>query len=125
MAKVLVVDDDAMLREAYSLVLSSEGFDVAAAEEGEQALQLAQKSDYDVILLDMIMPLMDGLEFTKRFKPKDHPGTKIIIFSNSNASEDAEAAIGLGAYKYVLKSQYTPAQAVDLVKQALGSNKPS
>lgn len=119
-AKVLIAEDDAVLRSAYETVLTLEGYQVVAASDGLEALELAEKQDPDIILLDMLMPNLNGLEFLERFRgPKEHPHTKIIVFSNMSVPSDVKDAMRLGATKYLTKSSFTPKEMEGIIQEVL------
>lgn len=120
MAKVLIVEDEKALNEAYELVLKKEGHDVQTAFNGEEAIELCQKSIPDLILLDLRMPRMDGVEFLKNAQPaKTMPNTKIIIFSNYDSHDEIDSAYDLGASSYILKAWSSPADLAKLVNDTL------
>lgn len=120
MAKILIVEDDPFLRNAYQNVLSKEGFEVLLASDGEEGLTMAESGDPDLIILDMLMPVMDGLEFLKRFDVKrKHPNTKIIVFSNMSIQEKINQALELGAINYKTKAFFSPKEMVSLIRETL------
>lgn len=121
MAKVLIVEDDAILQNAYHTVLTMEGYDVATAPDGLEGIRLAKENKPDLILLDMLMPNMNGLQFMKAFQPKEHPETKVIVFSNIMAPDDVQQAMALGAAKYLTKATFTPKEMVETIKEVLGA----
>jgi len=119
MARILLVDDDPTIREAYQIVLETNGYTVDAAEDGSQALKLAAANEPDLILLDLIMPITTGLQFLQKYDLTKHRKVKVILFSNSHAEDDAKEALALGAHRYVLKSKYTPMEAISLIQETL------
>lgn len=117
--KLLVVEDDQALNDAFSLVLERD-YDVDTAFDGQEALELVNKKEYDLILLDLLMPIMDGKEFLKTFKnTQDIP---VIVFSNLDAKSDVEEAAELGATRYMLKSWASPKELVKLVQDVLAQD---
>jgi CheY-like chemotaxis protein len=117
---VLIVEDDAMLRSAYETVLTMDGYETSTASDGQEALAIGRKLDPDVILLDMLMPNMNGLEFLEQFNVKsEHPKTKIIVFSNMSVPSDVKDAMRLGATKYLTKSSFTPREIEDIIKEVI------
>jgi len=120
MAKVLIVEDEKALSEAYELVLKKEGHDVEVAANGEEALEACQKTTPDLILLDLRMPRMDGVEFLKKLEPsKTMPKTKIIIFSNYDSHDEIDSAYTLGASRYILKAWSSPSDLIKVVNETL------
>jgi two-component system, NtrC family, nitrogen regulation response regulator NtrX len=123
MADILVVEDEKLLNEAYVLVLSNQGHKVGTAFNGEEALKKTTGKNYDLILLDLRMPKMDGVEFLKRYNPKkDHPKTKIIIFSNYDDQDEVNQAMENGATRYILKAWSSPKELIKLVKDTLAGD---
>jgi len=122
MAKILIVDDEIMLVEAYEMVLGQDGHKTATAGDGEEALLVAEKFKPELILLDLLMPRMDGLDFLQAYKTANKRNdVKIIVFSNLDMHKEAEKAYKLGADKYVLKAWASPKalskMVADLLKQ--------
>lgn len=117
---VLIVEDESSLNEAYQLTLNTAGFDIYTAFDGEEALSMTEENDFDVILLDLRMPILDGIGFLKGFKEQDKKhSSKIIVFSNFDMQKEIEEAYELGADKYVLKSWASPKELVKLVQDAV------
>lgn len=122
MSKVLVIEDDDILRQAYITKLQMEGFSVDSASNGREGLKKAQANPPDIILLDMLMPNMDGLEFLKEYDlKKKHSKVKVVVFSNASMPGTVKAAIELGASKYLTKASFTPNEMVTTVKEVIGS----
>jgi CheY-like chemotaxis protein len=120
MAKILIVEDEKVLNEAYELVLKKEGYDVSTALNGEEALALVKDTRFDLILLDLRMPKVDGVEFLKRSKPaKNFPSTKIIVFSNYDDQNEVSEAIKHGATRYILKAWSSPSELIKIVRESL------
>lgn len=120
MSKVLVIEDEKTLNEAYTIILKKAGYDVKAAFNGEEALAMFDKQGADLILLDLRMPKMDGVEFLRRLQPiKNHPDTKIIVFSNYNDQKEVDEAIKLGASRYILKAWSSPKELIKIVRETL------
>lgn len=121
MAKVLIVEDELPLRMAYDTILKREGHTVERAKDGQEALEKVEKLDPDLILLDLLMPNIDGIEFLKKYDLKKHPKVRVVVFSNLSHSEQIQEAEALGATKYVVKSSVTPSQLSNLIHEVLGS----
>lgn len=120
--KVLIVEDDMVLQSAYETVLNMEGYDTKTAPDGMEGLRIADEMEPDVVLLDMLMPNLGGLEFLKAFNvKKKHPKTKVIVFSNMSVPSDVKDAMQLGASKYLTKSSFTPKEMVSIIEEVLGA----
>lgn len=117
MANILVIEDDASLQEAYSFILKTDGHKVASAYNGKEGLSLVRKNTYDLILLDIHMPVMDGWEFLEKYNKLRRQSTKIIVFSNMIEPETKKQASDLGAHQSVLKSSMTPSGMLELIKE--------
>ena len=121
---VLVVEDENMLNEANQVILSSGGYNVLAAYDGKAALEILDKESVDVVLLDLRMPVLDGIGFLEAYQPltrKDSP--KIIVFSNFDMQKEIDQAYALGADKYMLKAWASPKELLQLVKNLLDEKK--
>src|SRR3989339_1084030 len=116
-AKILLVEDDETLLEMYSLKLRDEGFNLLTATDGLTALDLALKERPLVILLDIMMPKMDGfavlVELRKDTSMKQTP---IVMLSNLGQQGDIDKGKELGATDYVVKASMTPTQVVEKIK---------
>lgn len=100
--RILVVDDELFVRELLLEFLSSEGYEVTLADSGEQAVRLAQTQAMDVVLLDLKMPGIDGIETLKRMRETD-PNTLAIIMTGYPTIESSIEALRYGAHDYVIK----------------------
>ncbi len=127
MAQILIVEDEAPLREAYQTILSTHGHDVKTAVDGEAALKLLSSNTSkvpEVILLDMKLPRVTGIEFLRRL-PKEVPNaakSNIIIFSNQEDEPEISEAFQLGAKKYILKAWASPRNLVKVIDETLGKS---
>lgn len=120
-ARILVVEDDQALRDLYVLILKDAGFTVDEAADGEAALAAMQKGGYDLVLLDIVLPKMDGIKILEHLK-ENHPDSsnkKIVVLSNLGHDEIIANAVALGATGYLIKSDYTPDQIVLRVQEFL------
>jgi DNA-binding response OmpR family regulator len=118
-AKILLVEDYESLKTIYSTTLTKEKHSVQTASNGEEGLALAKQTDFDVILLDLLMPRSDGFEFLRTFEPKKHAQTSIIILSNIFTTQLMNQALELGASQYLLKSDITPQSLAKVVRDTL------
>ena len=111
--KILLVDDDAFLRDMYATKFSENGDEVAVAQDGNQALAIAADATFDVIIMDMIMPGMSGLELLKQIQLL--PGakeSKFVVLSNQGEQSDVQAATQAGADGYIIKAESIPSEVV-------------
>ena len=122
--KVLIVDDDAFLLDMYSIKFKESGFSVEIAKNGEEALAKAKSLNPDVILLDIVMPKMDGFDVLRAIK-KDNiaQGAVIFILTNLGQKEDVDRGLRLGASDYIVKAHFTPSEVVAKVRSFLGPQK--
>jgi CheY-like chemotaxis protein len=119
-AKILIVEDEKLLNEAYELVLKREGYEIHCAFNGEEALGIFGKVVPDLVLLDLRMPKVDGVEFLKRLKPAEkYPNTKILIFSNYDDQHEIDEAFKYGATRYILKAWSSPTELAKVVRETL------
>jgi CheY-like chemotaxis protein len=120
MKKILIVEDEKSLADAYRTILVTHGYHVEVAYNGEEALELINKSGFDLILLDLKMPRLNGLEMLKRLD-SDAQRSKVVVFSNQDSQPDIDEAFRLGAKHYLLKSWASPQDLVKVVEQGLAS----
>lgn len=121
MANILIVEDDKDLNNAYKIILRNEGHTVEAAFNGQEALEKLENFKPQLILLDLLMPIMGGLEFLQQYS-KTHPDpkkVKVLIFTNMETSEDVARAYDLGAYRCIIKSWTAPQNLARVVDDAL------
>lgn len=122
MAKILIVEDEKALNEAYQLVLEKAKYKVFTAYDGQSGLKVFKTELPDLVLLDLRMPKMSGLEFLKHLQPKkNYPDTKIIVFSNYDDQQEVAEAIENGADRYLLKAWSSPRELIKIVKDTLAS----
>jgi DNA-binding response OmpR family regulator len=113
--RILIIEDEHPLAHALELKFQHEGFDCTVTNNGVDGLKEANTGKYNVILLDLIMPLMDGFTFLKELKKK----TPVIVLSNLGQEEDKERAKALGAKGYFVKSNTPIMEIVKIVKSTL------
>ncbi|KXK09942.1 MAG: response regulator [Candidatus Dojkabacteria bacterium] len=120
--KVLVVEDEPDARQIFLDVLSEAGFDTKVAADGVEALELMQQNKFDLVLLDIIMPNMDGVMTLAEAKkyPGKYGDMKIVMLSNIGGDVAIDKALKLGADGYMLKSETEPDDLIALVKNYLG-----
>ena len=114
--KILLVDDDAFLRDMYAMKFSEKGYTIDVAETAETALMKLRENEYDVVLLDMIMPGVSGVEVLKKVKNEKLGGTpKCIMLTNQSEDTDKQSALSEGAIGYIVKAELIPSEVVDTV----------
>lgn len=119
MKKVFIVEDDPFLTDIYVTKFEEKGYDVEAARDGEEALEVAEKSDFDIVISDINLPKIDGWEVLKRLrKSKKHRDCKVVILSNFDG-EDKEAMKELGVLEHIMKVYHTPEEVVKEVEKHL------
>ena len=103
--RILLIEDDKFLRRACEVGLKKRGFAVVTANDGEEGLQKAQEESFDLILMDMLMPKLSGLEALEALKKDDRTrGIPVVILSNSSLDTDMQRAMELGAAGYMVKA---------------------
>ena len=120
MAKILIIEDDPLMSRLYQKVFKFENYDVAFAANGREGIEQAVKDKPTLILLDIMMPVMNGLEVLEKLKA--NPDTKaipVVVLTNLAGTQDAETALAKGAVKYIVKSEYEPKEVVQMIKEIL------
>lgn len=118
--KVLIVEDDEFLRSLTAKRLEKEGYEVAVAVDGESANGIATANKPDLILLDLLLPGLDGFEVLKRARADEvTKSTPIIVFSNLGQREDIEKAKGLGANDFLIKANFTLDDVIEKINTTL------
>lgn len=120
MAKILIIEDDPLISRMYQKIFTFEQFEVALAENGEEGIEMVDTFKPTLVLLDVMMPKMNGIEVLEALKK--NPDTKkipVVMLTNLSGQQDAEIALQKGAVKYIIKSEYDPKQVSDMVKEVL------
>lgn len=130
MASVLIVEDDASIQNMYKTALTQSDFEVTTANSGAEALLRVEEKSFDIILLDMLMMGMSGIDFLKTYDVRTKsPATKVIALTNMNNPAIEEKAKELGSTAYLDKSEYEPKQLIEyirgLLSQAPSDNQPA
>lgn len=114
--KILLIEDDPLLVDIYTTKLEQEGFKVMALTRGEKALETIEKEKPDLVILDIVLPHVDGWEILQSLKQSDKTkGTKVMILSNLGQKEEIEKGLKLGADQYLIKAHYTPSEVAQEV----------
>ena len=134
MKQILLIEDDPFLIDIYTTKLKEEGFSIEVATGGEEGLRKLREKKFDLLVLDIVLPKIDGWEILEKLKtelPKEAKvkmrtkfsspikNLKIIILSNLGQKEEVEKGLRLGAEKYLIKAHYTPTEVVEEIKQVL------
>ncbi|HXK38909.1 MAG: hypothetical protein A3J10_03670 [Candidatus Sungbacteria bacterium RIFCSPLOWO2_02_FULL_54_10] len=117
--KILLIDDDPFIVEMYVLKFKDEHFTIEVASNGEDGVKKAKSFAPDVILLDVVMPGIDGFQ-TLELLRKEGNARKIIMLTNLGQKEDVERGMKLGADDYIVKAHFTPSEVVAKVRSVLG-----
>lgn len=118
MIKVLIVEDDPLMSRMYQKIFAFEKYEVEMAGDGEEALIKVEAFGPTIILLDVMMPKMNGLQVLERLKA--NPTTKaipVVMLTNLAGQQDAETALSKGAVKYIVKSEHEPKEIADMVNE--------
>lgn len=116
--KILVVEDEATLQKALNDVLAQEGYEVLSALDGVSGLDLAKKEKPDLILLDIILPKMDGFDVLRGLKEEDYK-IPVIVLTNLSDINDIQKALDLGATTYLVKADFHLEDVLKKVKEVL------
>lgn len=117
---ILLVEDDEFLAELYATKLNLEGFEVTLAVDGEKGLKAVKDQKPDLILLDIILPKMDGFEVLKTIKAdKALKNIPIILLTNLSQKDEVKRGLDLGANDYLIKAHFMPSEVVKKIKQTM------
>ena len=117
MSKILIIEDDKFLRELIVSKLTKENYEVFEAVDGEEGVKKIREEKPDLILLDLILPGIDGFEVLSQMKSDPVVSSiPVIILSNLGQKEDIEKGIELGATDYMIKAHFTPGEIVEKIK---------
>lgn len=123
--KILLVEDEDFIRELYTRQLTKAGFTVKSAANGQTGLEMLKNETFDLLLLDIMLPGINGLQLLREFKTQN-PNSQMITILLTNLGQESVIKEGfeLGAQAYLIKASYTPDQVVNEVKNALFGNQP-
>ncbi len=124
MKSILLVEDDPFLIDIYTTKLKEAGFSVETAQDGEVALKKLPEKKFDLLILDIVLPQLDGWEILEEIKKqkskvKNLEDLKIIVLSNLGQKTEVEKGLNLGATKYLIKAHYAPSEIVEEIQQIL------
>lgn len=119
---ILLVEDDPFLIDIYSQKFKKSGFDIKVADNASKVFQFLEEKIPEIILLDIVLPQMDGWAILKKIRSNEAwNACQIIVFSNLGQKEEVEKGFSLGANRYLIKSQYTPLEVIKEVEKMLAS----
>ena len=114
------MEDDSFVIDIYQTKLGQSGYEVVGAVNGLEALKRMEEGSFDLVLLDIIMPYMDGLEVLKKIKADEkNKNLPIILLTNLSQKEEVDKGLVLGANDYLIKSHFTPSEVLEKIKTYL------
>ncbi len=121
--KILLVEDDPLIVKIYKTRLEEEDFEVEVVSQGEKVVDKLKKNEFDLVLLDIVLPELTGFEILKRIKGEGLlEDLKVLILSNLGEKRNVEKASKLGAVSYLIKAHHTPTEVIDEVKKTLSND---
>ena len=121
MKTILFIEDESALQKTFGEILNQEGYQIFSALDGEIGLRLAKEKKPDLILLDLILPKINGFEVLQKIKEdKETKDIPVIVLTNLERIEDVDKAIELGATTYLIKANYNLEEVMEKIKKALG-----
>lgn len=122
MIKVAIIEDDQAISQMYRIKFETEGYEVETAENGKLGLKLAENMKPDIILLDLMMPEMNGDEMLSKLRATDWgKRTKVIILTNMGEQEAPESLKTMDVRRFIVKAEMTPRQVAEMVKAELAA----
>lgn len=116
MRRILLVEDEPVLRETYQIIIATQPYLCDYAENGKVALEMCKKKNYDLILLDIMMPEMNGIEFLENIENIDAIKSKVIVMSNLSSGKEIDRIRELGVQKSILKADTSPKELISLIR---------
>ena len=118
---ILLIEDDEFLAELYATKLNLEGFDIALAVDGEKGLKMIKEKKPSLILLDIILPKLDGFEILKIIKAdKKLKNIPVILLTNLSQKDEVKKGLDLGADDYLIKAHFMPSEVVKKIQRMIG-----
>lgn len=120
MAKILIIEDDPFLQGLASRKLKTQGHEILVAKDGEEGLKVLEENKPDIILLDLLLPGIDGFEFLEKMRADDRfKDIPVIVFSNLSEEKDIKRATDLGVLEYMVKANFTLDELIGKINEAL------
>jgi CheY-like chemotaxis protein len=122
--RILIVEDDNFVAEVYLAKLSEMGYETVLAQNGEEGLAELKKGKIDLILLDILMPIMNGIEMLEEVKKNEEwKNIPVILLTNIGEKESIQKVREMGVKNYLIKSHFTPAEVIEKVESVFSENK--
>lgn len=122
MKKILLAEDDPFIVDIYTTKLKQVGLEVEVVQEGDEVLKKARETKPDLLLLDIVLPRMNGWEILRAIRQsEDLKDLPVVILSNLYQKEEVEKGLKFGALKYMIKAHFTPSEVAEEVKKILAS----
>lgn len=120
--KVTIIEDDEPIREMYKMKLQAQGYNVATANDGQNALKVLETHQPDLMLLDIRLPKLPGNEVLKKIRATDWgKDIKVIVLTNISKNEAPQDFRFLNINRYIVKVHYTPKQVLDIINEVLAT----
>jgi DNA-binding response OmpR family regulator len=120
MRSILIIEDEPTLQKALSAALTQDGYEVKSALDGELGLKTAREIKPNLILLDLILPKLDGFEVLEELKNDDQTkNIPVIVLTNLESAQDVEKSLALGAFSYLVKANYDLKDVLEKIQEAL------
>ncbi|HSX02246.1 MAG TPA: response regulator [Candidatus Saccharimonadia bacterium] len=120
MPKILIIEDDALLSRMYQTIFASNNYEVELATDGQEGLDKARSVNPTLILLDIMMPKLNGMEVLKQLKADPAVANlPVVVLTNLAGNSDVQTALELGAVRYIIKSEHKPKQVEEIVRGIL------
>lgn len=117
---ILIAEDDHLMSRLYQKIFTFEGYNVVMAHDGQEGLDQARAIKPTLVLLDVMMPKMNGLEVLDKLKSDpEMKAIPVVMLTNLAGQQDAETALAKGAVKYIIKSEYEPKEVIGMIKEVL------
>lgn len=117
MAKILLIEDDSLIVKIYTTRLKADGYEVISAEDGEKGIEVARQENPDLVLLDVMMPKVDGFTVLETLRSDEQFKMKpIIMYSNLAQEAETKRALELGATEFITKANISPTELVNKIK---------
>lgn len=122
--KIILVEDDPFLASMYVSKLETANYEIMSEEDGKKGYELIAKEKPDLVLLDILLPGMDGFEVLKKLKDNEElKNIPVILLTNLGQKNDVEKGLDLGADDYLIKAHFTPSEVIEKIKKAVNNKK--